>query len=186
MSITKIIAEYPLPMKDFSRLDVLIDHLLFNHGVMLASENLLEKAIQKSVEGLVRSYYIQHLSEERSHDKWLTEDLATVGVSPQAIHWGAARLVGTQLYLIEYVSPVALLGYMAILECRPFPLEYIEKLEAIHGPALLRCMRFHAIHDVDHGADLLDVIEKLNAGAKALVLQNAAHTAWLLGDSNGV
>jgi hypothetical protein len=156
------------------------------YGVILASESLLAKAVCQTT-GPVWDYYVKHFDEERNHVTWLAADLHTVGVIPPLVHWRAARLAGTQFYLIEHVSPVALLGYMAALECRPMALVDVERLEDWHGKPLLRTLRYHAEHDTQHGPEILALIETLSGQDRDLVLNNAAHTAWLLsGESNGL
>ena len=174
------ITAHSLPILDFSCQDVLIDYMLFNHGIMRASERLLETAINRAGFGPVRKYYVKHLGEETNHAAWIAADLATIGVKPPQVHWRAARLAGTQYYLIHHVSPMALLGYMAALESRPMALSDVEKLEQVYSIDLIRTIRYHAEHDIEHGADLLALIATLDSKTQDLITDNARHTARLL------
>ena len=153
----------------------LINYLCFIHGIIRASEALLEHAISKLEDGPVRRYYVAHLREERGHAAWLADDLASVGVQP-GLNWKAARLAGSQVYLIEYVSPVALLGYMAALEGQSTSLATIEALEIVHGKTLLRTARYHAEHDPAHWEDLAVVIFSLPEHQQQLIWENAKQT----------
>ena len=178
--IQEAIAAYPVPVKDLGDSQTLIDYMLFNHGLMLASEGLLETAINRASFGPVRKYYIQHLGEEKNHVAWIVADLATIGVTPPQVHWRAARIAGTQYYLIRHVSPMALLGYMVAIESRPMSLDTVAQLEELYGVALIRTIRYHAENDIQHGADLLNLIATLDNKTQTLITANAGHTAWLI------
>ena len=157
-------------------------NLVFLHNVIAASENLLEIAITRA-EGSLRDYYAAHLEEERQHEKWLADDLksagidvATLPISPEAV-----AMAGSQYYLIYHVDPAALLGYMAVLECFPLSAEHMDALEAVHGKDICRTLRYHAKNDVDHGADVLAMIDRLPENCFRLVLENAVQTAFYIG-----
>lgn len=131
-------------------------------------------------EGRIQTYYNRHLGEERGHAEMMQADLASAAIEPPAVHWKAARLAGTQAYLIHHVSPLMLLGYMAALECRPWSLTQVAYLENLHGKPLMRCIRYHAEHDAKHGPELLALIDTLTEQEQTLIASNAGHTAWLL------
>lgn len=154
---------------------LLKSNMSFLHGTMLASEELLRRAIDKS-DGELREYFARHLEEERGHLAMQAQDLARLGVDPIPTFPEAAKLAGAQYYYIEHENPALLLGYMAALEGNPLPLEYVDQLEAAYGP--LTCLRHHAIHDRDHGPELRAQIAKLN-GDRARV---EAHEAWVKGE----
>jgi hypothetical protein len=176
--IREILDQFPLPQFAVADRDALAQNLLFMHAVIVASEPLLEAALdQKPLPETVRNYYADHLEEERNHADWLLEDLQSIDKKPVLIDWRAARLVGAQYYLIHHVSPVALLGYIAVLECRPPPMEQIEQLEALHGEKLLRTARYHATHDIEHGKALLDLIDGMDDQSRRLIVANVIHTA---------
>lgn len=157
----------------------LVENLKVVHAVIVASEPLLQEAIDRSTADL-RDFYKQRLSEEREHSQWLKADLASVGAMPDSVNWWAAQVAGMQYYLIRHVSPQALLGYMAALECRPMTMGDVETLEAAHGKSLLRTVRYHAEHDIDHGADLLLFIERHEDLDRQLIIDNATRTTFLL------
>lgn len=177
MRVLEAINRHPFPILDVYKPQVFIGNMLFVHACMVASESLIEEALKQELPGHLRDYFERHIEEERGHEKWLEEDLKTLGVTPQ-LDWTAAQIAGTQYYLIKHVDPKALLGYMAALECRPAKLEDIEYLESLYGEKALRCMRFHAIHDQDHGKELLDVIESFDD--QDIIVRNAELTASVL------
>lgn len=159
-------------------------NLSFAMQLMVASEGLLRASIvrlQHAAEPFsqeLHSYFLEHLAEETGHYEWMAEDLAGEDV---AFHWGAAELAGMQYYLVEHVHPAALLGYMLVLECFPMPLEVVDQLEAVHGTKLLRTLRYHAVHDQDHGRDVLAMVERAPEQLKQWIYQNAIQTAHRVG-----
>lgn len=170
------------PALDMSKRDVFLKNLIFMHSVMVASESLLRVAVLHS-EGGLRAYFESHLEEERGHESWLADDLENAGInvaelpiSPEAV-----AMAGSQYYLIHHVDAAALLGYMAVLECFPASEEAIDAVEAAHGEKLCRTLRYHAIHDPQHGHHLLQVIDDLPPNRFRLVLENAVQTALYIG-----
>lgn len=166
------------PGIDLTRRDVFLRNLIFIHNVIAASESLLRAACDRSI-GELKAYFADHLKEEAGHEFWLRNDLATADIHVKSLPVlpEAVAMAGSQYYLIHHVDPVALLGYMAVLECFPIDIEALEKLEEIHGKELCRTLRYHAEHDVSHGADVLDEIDLLDDKQFQLVMQNAVQTA---------
>jgi hypothetical protein len=147
---------------------VVIANLIFLHDVVVASEQLLIEAAE-STDRLPRSsfhkrlakYYRSHLEEERDHVKWVREDLKSVDVNvPTELpnKWATA-VAGSQYYLLKHAHPAALLGYMAVLEGDPTPVELVESLENAYGEQLLRFLRIHAVKDLEHRKELFEVID---------------------------
>lgn len=171
------------PPVDLTDRRVLLANLVFIYHVIKASENLLVVAASRTEPGTrLHQYFERHRAEEVNHDKWLAEDLTSAGINVAStlIPRQAVELAGTQYYLIHHVDPAALLGYMAVLEGFPHPIDAVERLEEIHGKELLRTLRHHAIHDVDHRRDLNETINGLTERQKALVFESAIQTACYL------
>jgi len=169
---------------DLTRPHVIRRNLAFAMQMMVASEGLLRAGIARLRDAAepfaleVHAYFFTHLGEEAGHYEWMAEDMAGEDV---AFHWGAAELAGMQYYLVEHVHPAVLLGYMLVLECFPMPLEVVDELEAIHGAKLIRTLRYHAVHDQDHGRDVLAMVERAPDELKNWIYQNAIQTAHRLG-----
>jgi hypothetical protein len=127
------------------------------------------------VAGPLAGYLRVHIEEERGHDLWLLEDLEALGMPrlevlsrhPSLI---AACLVGSQYYWIHHDHPVALLGYMAVLEgCLPSE----ERLEDLVGRAGIprsgaRTLLQHARIDHEHRCELYALIDALPLSARQL------------------
>lgn len=138
-------------------------YLLTMHGIVRASVPLMERAEQLCIprsDALSRrlaAYLAQHIPEERGHERWIEEDLATLG-APDGIAWSnwpnhiVASLVGAQYYWINHAHPCALLGYIAVLEGYPVPVEIVRGLPARTGlpEAAFRALGRHAELDPGH------------------------------------
>ena len=149
------------PKADFNSKAVLVQNLIFLHGIMTASERLMERAAERSF-GQLSDYFTRHLEEERDHALWMQHDLKSAGINVGLPNIAAMELAGSMYYLIEHVSPVCLLGYMAVLEGFPADLKLVEELEKLHGTELLRCLRYHAENDPEHRKELFKMIDKAN------------------------
>lgn len=171
------------PMVDLTERGPFMRNLVLMFHVIRASEHLLETAICASLDDkLLLPYFSSHLEEERDHQSWLAGDIASAGVDVRKtiIPVNVVEMVGTQYFLIHHLDPSALLGYMAVLECFPMPREHIDALVAAHGPELMNTVRFHAEHDIDHGSDLLDVIDQLPPHRQTIVRQSALQSSVYL------
>jgi hypothetical protein len=168
---------------DAGRLAVVIANLTFLHDSVVATEQLLKEAAE-STDLLPRSpfhdrlskYYRSHLDEERDHVKWLRDDLNSAGVSVGEADRLAMAMVGTQYYLLKHAHPVALLGYMAVVEGDPVPVDVVELLERAHGKDLLRFVRIHALTDLEHRKELFEIINQSPEPLYDLIARSADNT----------
>lgn len=156
---------------------MLVRNLVFLFHMMRASENLLVMAASQA-SGDLREYFERHLEEERGHAQWLAEDLKSVGIIAERTQLPreAMEMVGSVYYLIFHADPVALLGYMSVLESWPLPEARLQEWEREYGTSLLRTVRYHAKHDPAHSAELQDIIEALPQEQRALVDQTRSLT----------
>jgi hypothetical protein len=170
---------------DMSRLAVIIANLIFVHDAVVASEQLLIEAVEStdllprsSFHARLAKYYRSHLDEERDHVKWIREDLKSVSVHVPAElpNKLAMAMAGSQYYLLKHVHPAALLGYMAVLEGDPTPIELIDSLEHAYGKQLLRFVRIHALKDLEHRKELFEVIDDAPESLRGLIAYSTDNT----------
>lgn len=158
----------------------LIEGLSLTYAITVASEPLIETALEESMPIELKDFYEKHLKDERRHVQWVLADLKALDAVPYIVDWRIAPIVGMQYYLIKHVAPECLLGYMAYLEGSPTPIEEIERLETIHGKAPIRTIRYHAEHDVAHSKDILQIIDSLGDKIdQELVADTMQHTAGM-------
>lgn len=153
-----------------------VDYLVLLHTIVRASVSLMAEATERLTTagdtdplapGL-RQYLERHIEEEAGHDEWLLEDLETIGVDrgdvlSQLPSPHVAAAVGAQYYWIRHHHPVALLGYIAVLEGHPPTAETVRTWKQRTGlpPDAFRTLEHHAAVDPSHNADLDALIDSL-------------------------
>jgi hypothetical protein len=113
-------------------------------------------------------YLEHHIPEELHHDDWLLDDLELLGrprseVLPRPPSPTVASLVGAQYYWIHHYHPVALLGYIGVLEGYPPSPALIDELivRTDYERAAFRTMIAHAELDPGHAAELDELLDTL-------------------------
>lgn len=116
----------------------------------------------------VADYCERHIPEERHHDEGVLDDLGVLGVSRESVvrripSPAMAALIGAQYYWILNVHPVALLGYLEVLEGEPPVSEHLE--EVIQRTGLprkaFRTYFQHADVDRKHRDDLHEALDRM-------------------------
>jgi hypothetical protein len=169
------------------------EYLFVLHCMVRATVPLLVTARTRASElapddavaaGLV-DYLDGQIAAEHDHDRWLLEDIESLGVDPDAVlrrppPAPVAALVGAQYYWVLHAHPVALLGHIAVLEGHPPTQAQADDLMACTGyPAsAFRTLAWHAEADEDHQADLYATLDRLPLDATHLTLlaMSAAHS----------
>lgn len=156
--------------------DLIPGYLIALHGIVRASVPLMQTALMRSRELAARDavaagvidYFERHIEEELGHDEWLLEDLETLGIPRADVlarlpAESTARAVGAQYYWVRHVHPVALLGYIAVLEGHPPAVEFLDRLVTVTGlpRGAFRTLYKHARLDVAHQDDLRKLVERL-------------------------
>ncbi|MFE4695678.1 iron-containing redox enzyme family protein [Streptomyces sp. NPDC056738] len=168
------------------------------HQVIRASVPLLERAAARCealsgdpVARTLAPYLRTHAEEERGHDDWLLADAAATGASPDELTGTApppqvAALVGAQYYWLEHSHPVALLGYIAVLEGNAPAPGLADRLARETGlpDDAFETVRLHADLDDGHSADLDRLLGRLplDAAQRSLVAVSALHTVASLAE----
>jgi hypothetical protein len=156
--------------------DLYPEYLFMCHCVIRASVPVMEAARElarsqapgDAVSAELVEYLGKHIEEERGHDEWLLGDLETIGVDRSAILTRppsptVASVVGAQYYWALHYHPVALLGWIGLLEGYPPAPEMIDQLKARtgYGPDAFRTLVVHAELDPGHGDELFETLDRL-------------------------
>ena len=179
---------------EHDRVDAIYPELLcLLHHTIRASVPLLETAEQRAAAlahddpvaaGLV-PYLREHAVEERHHDAWLLDDVAALGRDPHEITTRVpsptiAAMVGAVYYWTLHYHPVAILGYLAVMEGTPPSVGLVDELQARSGhPAdAFRTLRHHADVDPHHRAALWRLLDRLplDPGQLEVVGTTAMHS----------
>ena len=188
---------------DHERLpELLREYLFVLHGAMRASVPLMETArdcarqLGPRDQTAVRlvEYFDEHIPEEQDHDRWLLEDMGAIGIDPadvltRVVPPSVASLVGAQYYWIRHNHPVALLGYIGVVEGYPpdaGQLTHAQKRTNL-PPAVFRTLLEHAIVDEAHSASFARLLHDIDLTEQqaALMVVSALHTADRIGAALG-
>ncbi len=183
------------------RVAELFPHLLFRmYCEARATVHLLGTAIDRvasapSADALSEPFlaYLRRLQkEETGHDDWLLQSLEALGfprdeIRSQCPPHTTAAMVGSQYYWIHHHHPIALLGYIKVLENDPSPLETIQ--DFIRATGLPRkAFTYHLGHvdlESEHNRQLDELLDSLplHPEHQALIGSNAARMLYYLGQS---
>lgn len=112
-------------------------------------------------------YYLEHAVEEDGHGEWALADLGSLGVARERVlerlpYPSVAALVGSQYYWMKHVHPIALLGFIAVLES-PAQLEFLREVSDRDGIPLasMSCHVKHAELDPGHVAEFDATLDSL-------------------------
>jgi hypothetical protein len=152
------------------------EYLITSHGIVRASVPLMETArrvvasewLSDGTTEPLTTYLDEHIPEERDHDEWLLADLEVLGVDRASVvrrqpSASVAALVGSQYYWIHHHHPIALLGYICLLEGYPPVADDVERLidRTRLDRAAFRTLLHHAELDPGHGEELFATIDAL-------------------------
>jgi hypothetical protein len=157
--------------------EIFPEFLFLTHCIIRASVPLMETAVRVSraadsendLYAQLAEYFSHHVTEEASHDEWLLDDMEVLGfernevlnrVPPAAV----AELVGAQYYWMHHSDPVALLGYVAVLEGDPPREDELEAAALRTGVPhdAFRTFISHAKLDPNHKQELDEFIDSLS------------------------
>jgi hypothetical protein len=140
------------------------------HSMARASVPLMKAAVDRlramtpvdPISAPLIEYFVQQIPQETGHDDWLLEDLEALGHSQAEIlarmpPSTVAALVGAQYYWIFHHHPVALLGYILVVESEPPSVELVERTVVETGlpREAFRSFFRHAVLEPAHN-DALD------------------------------
>jgi Iron-containing redox enzyme len=146
------------------------------HSMARASVPLMKAAVDRlramtavdSISVPLIRYFVQQIPQETGHDDWLLEDLEALGCSRAEILARkppptVAALVGAQYYWIFHYHPVALLGYILVVESEPPSVELVERTVGETGlpREAFRSFFRHAVLEPAHNDALDGLLDSL-------------------------
>jgi pyrroloquinoline quinone (PQQ) biosynthesis protein C len=147
-------------------------HCLTRNGLTLmavARECALAAGTEDAVARKLAAYLQVHLEEERGHDQWLLDDIRSLGFEEREVLRAQpcsalVELVGAQYFWMMHVHPVAIMGYLTLMEgYAPLASQLDEIRERTGVPeSAFRCLRRHAEDDPEHLAELNRTLDDMN------------------------
>ena len=176
------------------------DYLFQSHSIIRASVPLMKATLEccrtpkyqcDSVLKLFAEYLERHILEESGHDEWILDDAEVLGIQRRFLlermpKRTALQLVGSQYYWIHHYNPIAMLGYIAVMEGTPPETEFIEDVARRNKLPMEAFSSFllHAKIDPTHRADLDRLLDNLPLSKEQLGLigLSAAQTIQYLAE----
>jgi pyrroloquinoline quinone (PQQ) biosynthesis protein C len=162
------------------------------HGIMHASVPLMVSVRDRALRfkndetaEITARYLEAHIQEEEQHEEWLLQDLGEIGFNREEVlrnvpGAGVATLVGAQYFWSSQYHPVAIFGYLAVLEGYPPLTSQLKEIQSRAGfPAkAFRCLIAHAEDDPEHLADINRTLDKMSLTLEQskLIALSAFHT----------
>jgi hypothetical protein len=164
-----------------SNLPTLLPRFLIQaHCIMRSSLTLMSVALDRaltlpedSVARDLAAYLRVHLQEEMGHDRWLLDDICTLGYAERQVLQAQpcaalVAMLGSQYFWMTHVHPVAIMGYLILAEGYAPLASQLEDIRIRSGaPAsAFRCLKRHAEDDPSHLADLNQTLDAMNLTAE--------------------
>lgn len=127
-------------------------------------------------QGVYHSRFVEHLREEKGHEKLAIRDLEKLGLGitdfPELPELSA--FYQTQYYWIQHQSPLSFLGYILCLEGLAVRggQEVFNTVANMYGKEAASFLKVHATEDVGHLQTAIDYTKKLQNRELALVIEN--------------
>lgn len=145
-------------------------HCLMRHGLTLMAV-ARDRALSIPDDGVARdlaAYLSMHIHEETGHDQWLLDDICTLGLEPQQVLHAppcaaSAALIDMQYYWITQVHPVAIMGYLILMEGYAPLVSQLDEIRTRSGApeTAFRCLKRHAEDDPQHLAELNAALDRM-------------------------
>src|ERR1700739_3624987 len=145
---------------------------------------LLALAASRTSDERYQDAMVEYMEEERGHEKWILDDIRTVGGNPDSVRTGTPGMpcqimVGYAYYAIEHISPYAFLGSVHVLEGMSVLLadklaDAMKKSLGLETETGFTYLRTHGSLDTDHVAffrSLADGFE--NPDTQSIIITNA-------------
>ena len=154
---------------------------------------LLALAASRTTDERYQDALVEYMAEERGHEKWILDDIRTMGGDVDRVRLGPPRppcqiMVGYAYYAIERVSPYAMLGSVHVLEGMSVLLadKLATALKAAFGvPADtgFSYLRTHGALDASHVAFFRELVDGFDdAATQILIIEQSRLFYRLYGD----
>jgi pyrroloquinoline quinone (PQQ) biosynthesis protein C len=116
----------------------------------------------------LRGFIEQHIGEEAGHEVWLLDDLERLGFDRDEVVRSeplseTVDMIGAQLYVMRFMRPAGLLGYVYLMESTPPNATFLRALADAYGldPGAMTFLLRHGEADIVHREELSNVLDTL-------------------------
>lgn len=151
---------------------------------------LLALAASLTNDEVYQTALFHYMKEERGHEKWILDDIRTLGGDAEAVETGRPGIacqvmVGHAYYVIEHVSPYALLGMVHVLEGLSVMLAHkvegaVRQSLDTDGEGGFSYLNSHGSLDVDHVEMFKTLINQLTDPATQDIIITSANIMYRL------
>jgi pyrroloquinoline quinone (PQQ) biosynthesis protein C len=145
---------------------------------------LMALAASRTSDERYQDALVEYMEEERGHEKWILDDIRTVGGDPDKVRAGTPGapcqiMVGYAYYAIEHLSPYAFLGSVHVLEGMSVLLadklaDALKKSFSLESDAGFTYLRTHGSLDTDHVAFFRKLVDGFDDPAtQRIIVDNA-------------
>src|ERR1700733_7876392 len=145
---------------------------------------LLALAASKTSDERYQNALVEYMKEERGHEKWILDDIRTVGGNEDTVRTGIAGMpcqimVGYAYYAVEHISPYAFLGSVHVLEGMSVLLadklaDAMKTSLGLQSEAGFTYLRTHGSLDTDHVAFFRKLVDGFDDPAtQSIIINNA-------------
>jgi pyrroloquinoline quinone (PQQ) biosynthesis protein C len=145
---------------------------------------LLALAASKTSDERYQNALVEYMKEERGHEKWILDDIRTVGGNEDTVRTGTAGMpcqimVGYAYYAVEHISPYAFLGSVHVLEGMSVLLadklaDAMKTSLGLQSDAGFTYLRTHGSLDTDHVAFFRELVDGFDVPAtQSIIINNA-------------
>jgi pyrroloquinoline quinone (PQQ) biosynthesis protein C len=135
------------------------------HSCFLMEEALARTPADREV---ICEYWKKHIKEEVGHEEWAVNDLGVLGYSKTDVVRSeplpeTVTLIGGQMFMVQRVNPISLLGYAYMMETKPPDSRFLVLIsETFSIPRSAMTFLFgHADADVAHAVELKELVNTI-------------------------
>ncbi len=154
---------------------------------------LLASAAAHTTDAAYQRALLAYMNEERGHDEWILDDIRAIGGDAEAVRNGrpgtaCELMVAYSYYVIEHVSPFALLGSVHVLEGMSVTLAHgaasaIQATLGVRHEKGFSYLRSHGTLDIEHVAFFRGVVDGFaDAEIREIVVHSSKMFYKLYGD----
>jgi pyrroloquinoline quinone (PQQ) biosynthesis protein C len=130
---------------------------------------LLASAAARTTDAPYQKALLSYMNEERGHDEWILDDIRAIGGDAEAVRNGrpgaaCELMVAYSYYVIEHVSPFAILGSVHVLEAMSVALAHaaanaIQAGLGVRQEAGFSYLSSHGTLDIQHVAFFRELVD---------------------------